>query len=117
MAVMSEPEMREMSLNVSLPVGTLHWEKKCVLAKKGVTWFRYVKRRGLFVWWNITNEHHVWLLEVGDADIVGCHDIAEGEEHDGEEGGDGEGDALRHPVHRHQQDQKRTLWNVSTSEK
>ena len=56
-----------------------------------------------------TNEHHVWLLEVCDAHIIGGHDVEEGEEHYGEQGGHGQGDALRHPEHCHHQDQEGAL--------
>ena len=47
-----------------------------------------------------TYEHHVGLLEVGDADLLGGHDLQERQEHHGEEGCHWEGDTLRHPVHR-----------------
>ena len=49
--------------------------------------------------WLVTYEHHVGLLEVGDADLLGGHDLQEGEEHHGQQGGHWQGDALRHPVH------------------
>ena len=51
-------------------------------------------------------EEEVGIQEVLGADLVGGQDAQEGEEDDGQQGCHREGQGLRAPVHRHEQDDK-----------
>ena len=48
----------------------------------------------------VTYKHHVGLLEVSDADLLGGHDLQEGQQYHRQQGRHWQGYTLCHPVHR-----------------
>ena len=51
-----------------------------------------------------TDEHHVGLLHVGDADLSGAHDTQQRQQHHRQQTGHRQRQRFRHPERRHQQD-------------